>query len=200
MVVVGWSFTCEDTGIRRVLSLQLFSHFIPLHLGGLLNKQDQMEYFCFWKLCLKIMGSSNNEAGQEKWVGLWVLGSTGQRCVWRTAANPVSKAFLSTRVQYCDSLNLKALFCLILSFFLELKTCYFVHPECRAGRRRSWFVIVHSILFHIWNLLLCLFFFRLNCPRCILIYSSTPAALLDKQSNEYWNKILVYKKYGLWHE
>lgn len=78
-----------DIGIPRVLSLQLFSYFIPLSLVGLLNKQNKGEYFCFWRSCLKIMGVT-------KWWGRWGeiwgcrcgrgLGSQGAARAWSCLA------------------------------------------------------------------------------------------------------------------
>lgn len=114
------------------------------------------------------------------------------------AAGPVSEAFLSDLLQYWGSGTDKAHFCLICAFLVAIKNLPFCPPGIGGWRGGSCFFMVRSSLLHIWNLLLCLFFFRLNCPQCILINSSTPAAPLDKQSNDYWNKNLVCKKFGLW--
>lgn len=165
---------------------QLFSHFIPLSLGGLINEQSKGGCFCSWSFCLKIMGVT-------KWWGRWgemseVVGVEGPLAMKELhvpgPARLLSKAFL---LKDCNNLNGKALSSLIW-IFCAIKNLAFC-PPWMWGEKKKLF-IVHSSLLHLWNLL-CLFFFKLNRPQSVLINSSTPAALLDRQSNEYCNKNLV---------
>lgn len=83
--------------------------------------------------------------------------------------------------------------CLICIFLVAIKNLLFCPSWMGTGTGSCCFIMCCSFL-RIWNLLLCLFFFRLRRPQCILISSSTTAALLDKQSNEYWNKNLIVRK------
>lgn len=150
----------------------------------------------FWSFCLKIMGVTKWWRW-GRWGAMSEVGGVGGPLALRELHVPgparlFSKAFL---VKYCSYLNGKTLPSL-LWIFCAIKNIAFC-PSWMGGGGRKLF-IVHSSLLHLWNL--CLFFFKLNRPQSVLINSSTPAALLDRQSNEYWNKNLIYKKYSLWNK
>lgn len=112
-----------DIGIPRVLSLQLFSYFIPLSLLGLLNKQNKGEYFCFWRSCLKIMGVTKWWGEMSEVVGVEEASAVRELHV-PGPAWLLSKVLL---LKYCNNLNGEALSSLICIFF-AIKNLAFCPP------------------------------------------------------------------------
>lgn len=195
LCICSWITFYTDRGIPRALSR---SSAILFQFSRRTCKwAEKGEYFRFWSFCLKKMGGT-------KWWRWWgemseVVGVEGPLAFLELhvpcPARLLSKAFL---LKYCNNLNGKELSSLIW-IFCAIKNLAFCPPWTWGEEKKLFIFLVHSSLLRLWNLL-CLFFFKLNHPQSVLINSSTPAALLDRQSNEYCNKNLVYKKYSLWNK